>query len=188
MGFLFDSLVHLFSSEPDARAAALARMLGRVLSHPPVSIADAPTRVWHYRKVSPRLYAVSVALGDDVGRMALSLADATGTTHPSAGLLHATMHAERGDLVALPEGCLGRSSHRYAIVTHAEGFLLEVADYERILGMDLELVIPVTTREARWIDANGVEAFAQRMREQEVSPYLDRIPGTTELPWAGDGP
>lgn len=183
MGFLFDSLVHLLASEPEAKERALARMLGRVLAVEPAMLGgEGGFRIWHYPKAIPRPFAASFWLGEGCTRLALSLADAKGPDHPARPLLQATRAAPRGDLVALPEGCLGRSSHRHAIVVGCEGFLLDYRDYERIAGTPIDLVVPVTTREATWIQTHGAAAFAELMREQEVGAALDRVPGTTELP------
>lgn len=181
MGFLFDSLVHMLSSEPEAKEQALSRILGRVLNTAPRRLASSTRRIWHYVKVTPRPYAVSLVLGAEGARMALSLADAEGDRHPAVGLLEATADAARHTLVTLPEGCLGRSSHRFAILASAERFILHVPDYERILGSALDLVIPVTSREAAWIRTHGVEAFVSVMHDQEVRPWMDRVPGTTDL-------
>lgn len=181
MGFLFDSLVHLLSSEAEERERALARLLGRALGVAPVALGGGERRVWHFPKTGSRPYAWSVTFGEARCQLALSLADAMGDAPPALGLLHATSGQARGAVIGLPEGCLGRSSHRQAIVVDAAPFLDEAESYGQITGGAWDLVLPVTEREAAWVHVHGAEAFASAMREQGVPPCIDRVPGTTRL-------
>ncbi len=87
-----------------------------------------------------------------------------------------------GDCATLPEGTLGRSSHTRALVVDGAWPLTDQAEYARILGGALHLVVPVTLREATWIEANGAAAYVEAMQEQGVSPFADRAPGETDLP------
>ncbi|MBX2798483.1 MAG: hypothetical protein KTR31_12455 [Myxococcales bacterium] len=193
MGFLFDSLRHLLASDPKARRAALASMLGRVLGaeavqlrHPSLS-GEADFQVWHARKASGRPFAVTwtVGLAEAQQRelVALTLADThTPSQDRMAGLLAAVAEADVAELVALPEGCLGRSSHTFAVVGPEVWALYDHAEYERILGASMQLVVPVTPREAEWVRAQGAQAYLAAMREQQVGPWADRAPGEVQLP------
>ncbi|MEN0065454.1 MAG: hypothetical protein AAGA48_25130 [Myxococcota bacterium] len=209
MGFLFDSIRHLLASDPAEKQDALARMLGRVLSVEPVALpssrvaasppagtqdgveaADPPpaVSVVHYPKVSGRPFAITLTIGassavaQEYG--AVSLADAQpGADHRFAELVAVAWEARAavGDVVALPEGLLGRSSHTHAVVLDQGSVLREEAEYVRILGAPIAWVVPVTSREAEWIASHSAAAFDRAMREQGVEPYVDRPAGTTQL-------
>ncbi len=189
MGFLFDSLVHLLATEPAAKRAALVRMIGRVLHVPePRHLQAGDGLLWHFPKVTGRPMAVTLSVGlqESQGRelVALSLADApSAQAFPIATLLQAVAEANpaRGGLVELPPGCLGRSSHTWAVLGTPGPDLAEHQEYERILGSRLDLVVPVTGREASWIEAHGGERYREAMVEQGVGPWADRTPGETVL-------
>ena len=190
MGFLFDTLVHLLSSDPQAQQAAAARMVGTFLKVAPTPLpldGERSFTVWHFPKVVARPFAVTVTCGRSTAGqpelLALSLADARGEVGARlARLLGTVADAEPGaEPLALPEGCLGRSSHRFAITCPVARSLRDHGEYERILGAPLRLVVPVTQREASWIEGHGQEAYADAMAEQGVQPYADRAPGETQL-------
>ena len=198
MGFLFDSLKHLLSSEPRARREALASMAGRVFGVKGAQLRhgalpdDAGYEVWHYRKAGarhPRGYAASLTVGLSEAQqrelIALTLADSRDPGDDRIAALVAAVAATgagRGEVVSLPDGTLGRGSHTMALLT-APWPLPErdLPEYERVLGARLDLVVPVTAREARWIAEHGAEAFVTAMRDQQVAPWADRPPGQTAL-------
>lgn len=200
MGFLLDSIRHLLASDPAEKQEALARMLGRVLGTEPVALPfsrvvtgepsdeTAPVSVWHYPKVVGRPFALTLTTGAaaDVAQeyAALSLADARpGSDHRFAELLAVAWQARASvhDVFPLPEGLLGLSSHTHAVVLDRASPLREEAEYERILGVPVAWVVPVTAREAEWIGGRTASAFDLAMREQRVAPYVDRPAGQTEL-------
>ena len=179
MGFLFDSLRHLLASEPEAKREAMARLVGRALGIAAERLDPPEAQVWHLPKVLGRPFAVSLTLGGtDRQCVALTLAD---RPRGIGGLLAAVADTPVGATVALPPQCLGRSSHTWALVTHPAWPLPDVAEHERILGTPLHLIVPITDREARWIEDHGSEAFVAAMQAQSVDPYADRPPGQTAL-------
>lgn len=201
MGFLFDSLVHLLASEPAARQSAAARMVGRVLGTEAIELGGVPAGaefgVWHFRKVVARPFAVTITVGlaaSDVGEpgrvgqghelIGLTLADVKApASAPVARALVAVASQDLalGAVAPLPEGTFGRSSHTWVLRTELGDHIRDHAEYERILGGRLDLIVPVTEREARWIEAHGADAYVRAMREQGVRPYADRAPGETRL-------
>jgi hypothetical protein len=198
MGLLSDALRHLLATDPAERRAGLAGLVGRAFGAEPLGVAhpSAPTDqdfdVVHYPKIlgfHPRSFAITATLGlaDTQGRelLATTLADARDPARDKvAWLLRAVAAAnpERGVIVALPPGCLGRSSHDHALLTAPFVFPdRDLPDYERIAGARLELCVPVTAREADWIAERGADAYFARMREQGVAPHADRAAGLVDL-------
>ncbi len=145
--------------------------------------------IWHAPKAALRPFAVTWTVGlsgsQDRELIALTLADSSSPEQDRfAGLLAAVAAAGSGagPPIVLPEGTLGRSSHTRALVVPGAWPLRDEDEYARILGAPLQLVIPVTTREAAWIEARGPDAYIEAMKAQQVSPWADRVPGETELP------
>lgn len=183
-------------------------MLGRVLGVDPVRLpssrvsvegvaepevepegeAPVPVSIWHFPKVISRPFALTLTIGAarTVGQEygVLSLADAKpGADHRFAEILAVAWAARAAvnDVVVLPEGLLGLSSHTHAVILDQAAPLREEAEYERILGAPVAWVVPVTAREASWIEARTAAEFDRAMRAQDVPPYVDRPAGTTTL-------
>lgn len=145
--------------------------------------------IWHAPKVSLRPFAVTwtVGLAEAQGRelIGLTLADSTGRGPDRFAALLAAVAAAgtgAGETLVLPEGTLGRSSHTRALVVAGAWPLTDEAEYARILGAPLHLVVPVTAREAAWIEAHSAQAYVDAMKAQEIAPWADRAPGEARLP------
>jgi hypothetical protein len=197
MGLLSDALRHLLATDAGERRAGLAGLVGRMFGAEPVVVrhpkipADLAVDFVHYPKsgggLAPRGFAVTLSIGaaEDQGRelLAATLADARDPQDDRiAWLLASAREVQPGGVAELPAGCLGRSSHTHVIVT--EPWVLserDRPDYERIVGARLDLVVPITAREAEFVAARGVEAYVAAMREQGVQPYADRPAGETRL-------
>lgn len=212
MGLFTDALKNLLAGDAARRREGLAGLASRMLgggdpvlvTHPALP-AESPTVV-AVPKSGDRPFAVTltIGLGDASGRelVAVSLADPRDPRNDRIAWMLAAVAAAgtgRGSVVALPEGCLGRSSHTHAVVcaaAHGEppGRLpvpsdgdrypfsaRDVASYEDILGATLDLVVPVTAREAAWIEAHGLDAYVEAQRAQGIAPYADRAAGETAL-------
>jgi len=179
-------------------------MLGRVLGVEPVALPssrvtpDVPSdaegelatgvSVWHYPKVVGRRFALTLTIGasGEVAQeyAALSLADAKpGADHRFADLLAVAWQARAvvHDVLTLPEGLLGLSSHTHAVVLDSAAPLREEAEFVRIVGAPLAWVVPITAREADWIGEHSAGSFDRAMRAQGVEPFVDRPAGTTNL-------
>lgn len=197
MGLLSDALKHLLAGDAAERRAGLAGLMGRVFGAEPIGVrhpsmpADPGFVVVHYPKsgagLTPRAHAVTLTLGlgETFGweHVALTLADVRDPQNDRfAWMLAATGEVPPGTVAALPEGCLGRSSHTHVLVTEPWSFLpRDRADHERIVGARLDLVLPITAREADFADAHGAAALVAAMRAQGVSPCADRPAGETVL-------
>lgn len=197
MSFLFDTLRHLLASDPASRLDALGKLAGRIWAVEPVRVshpdlpADRAYGLAHFPKPhgtrAPRSYAITTTLGlGDRELVALTLADAREPDRDRTALLLgrvAESGRARGAVVALPEGTLGRSAHQAALIAAPWPLPpLELPEIERILGARLDLVVPITAREAAWIEAHTADAFTDTMRDQGVAPLADRAPGQVELP------
>jgi hypothetical protein len=207
MGLLSDTLRHLLARDPAERRAGLAGLLGRHFGVAPIRLAQPtavgdpsddsapvpPCHVFHFPKsgggVRPRSFAVTLTLGlaEAQGRelVAVTLADARDPSRDRfAAMLSAIAEVapSRGQVVALPAGCLGRSSHVAVVVTEPWPLAGALPDYERAIGARLDLCVPVTQREADWIAARSADPFLAAMRDQGVAPLADRPPGETRLP------
>ncbi len=193
MSFLFDALKHLLASDGASRRAGLAGMAQRIWNTSGVQLHhDAlpeDLEVWHFAKSRGRDMAVTHTVGGGTmaGRelMVLTLADRREDQGDRiTGLLASVANAATGlgSITELPDGCLGRSSHRHAAVTTPWPLREpDLRDYERILGASLHLVVPLTEREAAWTHDAGVDALVAAMSEQQVAPWADRAPGQTTL-------
>lgn len=204
MGLLSDALRHLLASDPAERRAGLRGLAGRMFGVEPVVVhhprlTASAFDVVHFRKPSSVLspsatrgFAVTATIGltEGTGRelVALTLADARDPAADRIAWLLGAVAAvspavARGARVALPEGCLGRSSHTSAVVAEPWPFApQDLESYGSILGGRLDLVVPVTAREAAFCEQRGVEAMTAAMRAQSVMPYADRPAGETSLP------
>lgn len=187
MTFLFDALKHLLASDAKTRREGLAALVGRAFGAEPVALLPDPERpydVVHYPKVAGRPFAVTMTLGlgEAEGRelVALTLADRREGDDRFARMLLSVADASRGEVVGLPEGALGRSAHASVVLTEAWP-VPELLERERIVGGRLDLVVPITPREAEWIAGHGADAFVARMREQRVDPWADRPAGLVDL-------
>lgn len=49
------------------------------------------------------------------------------------------------------------------------------------MGARLDLVLPMTAREATYALARGVPSLAEAMRAQSIAPFSDRLAGQTAL-------
>jgi hypothetical protein len=198
MGLLSDALRHLLATDPAERRAGLAGLVGRAFGAEPVRVRhpEAPAvsevDVVHYPKAGAshtRSFAatLTLGLGEPSGRelLALTLADSRDPERDRVAWMLvgiAALGPARGAVVPLPAGCLGRSSHTHVVLT--EAFVLpdrDRPDYERIVGARLDLCIPITRREAEWIEAHGVDAYLAAMKEQGVGAHADRPAGETQL-------
>jgi hypothetical protein len=187
MSFLFDALKNLLATDAATRREGLRGMIGRALGVEPLLLlraADRPYDAVHYRKTPTRPFAVTMTVGlaELEGRelVALTLADAKPGEERYARMIAAAAATPRGAVVRLPDGLLGRSAHAAALVTEAWP-IPDRAEHERIVGGTLDLVVPVTEREAAWIAAHGSEAFVARMKAQAIAPFADRPAGETRL-------
>src|SRR5688500_11288877 len=163
-------------------------MIGRALGAEPMVLIRAGERPYdavHYAKTVTRPFAVTMTVGlaELEGRelVALTLADARGPEDDRfARMLGASASTAQGGVARLPDGLLGRSAHAAALVTAAWP-IPELPEHERIVGGRLDLVVPITPREADWIARHGADAFVARMKAQGVAPYADRPAGETRL-------
>jgi hypothetical protein len=198
MGLLSDALRHLLATDPAERRAGLAGLVGKMAGSEPVTVShpsapsDGSFLVAHFRKPTsgsrPRSYAMAMTLGLAESQqrelVALTLADVRDpAADRTAWLLSASAQLQPGGVAPLPEGCLGRSSHVYALCTEPWPMIpQDRADLEQLVGARLDLVVPITAREAAFAVARGAAALVEAMKAQGVLPWADRPAGQTELP------
>jgi hypothetical protein len=194
---LSDALRHLLATDPAEQRAGLAGLVGKMAGSEPVTVShpSAPPGegfdVVHFRKPTaasrPRSYAMTLTLGLGESQrrelIALTLAD---VREPAADrmawLLRASTGLQAGAVMALPEGCLGRSSHTHATCTEPWPMIpQDRADLEQLIGTRLEMIVPITAREAAFAEARGVAALLDAMKAQSVTPWADRPAGQTDL-------
>lgn len=197
MGLLSDAWRHLLATDAGERRAGLAGLVGRMFGAEPVvvrhpSMGELPFDVVHYPKstggLAPRSHAVTMTLGlgESQGRelFVLTLADVREPQNDRiAWLVASAVDLSPGAVGVLPAGCLGRSSHTHVLVTEPWGFpVRDRPEQERIIGARLELVVPITAREADFVESRGSAGFVEAMRAQGVLPLADRPAGETRLP------
>ena len=201
MGFFFDALRSLLADSPEGRRAARAGMAGKMwhtegrrLDRGALSPED-DYEVWHYPKGGKHGdFAITMTVGSvapgGCEYLVCTLADASGDESPWAGVLAHVRTLDPaprvGDVVSLPEGSLGRSSHRRVLLARPRSLRqAELSDYEAVLESTLVELITVTDREAEWIGEHGAAAFLERMEDQGVRTLADRRPGDTRLTSSG---
>lgn len=195
MSWIADTFRHLLGRDASDQRRGLAGLAGHMFGAAPVPSRhpSAPAReevdVVHFPPTSRRSIALTctIGLGANQGRelLAVTLGAPRDPEQDRIAWLLAGVASANPPLhgvVPLPDGCLGRSSHTHALV--AEPWPLPDLDrpeYERILGARLDLVVPVTAREAAWLGERGGPAFIRRMQAQGIAPHADRPAGTTDL-------
>ncbi len=198
MGFFFDSLRSMFGGTEEGRLKARAGMAGRlwnieghVVSHQNVP-DELGMQIWHFPKGGKHpAFAVTMTIGTVSEQprewFVCTLADSDEEKADIWAwiLAHVATRDPRpqvGDVVALPEGVLGRSSHRHVLLTPALSLSTrELPDYESVLEAKLVQLVTVTDREAAWIADHSAEEFLEAMLEQRVAPLADRRAGDTRL-------
>lgn len=191
MGLLYDTLRGWLSPTVEGRRAGRAALAGRMLGADPVRVTHPAAdgfSAWHYPKRA-RACAVTLTLGLPRGHelLAFTLGDTRDPqAEPMVRVLHALAEAEPGEVVALPEGTLGRSAHRHAVIAGPPVLLdgERLADWEGVLGAHLQMVLTLTDPEASFVAERGPAALLERMAAQGVVPACDRRAGDVRL----DGP
>lgn len=192
MGFLYDTLRGWLSPSVDGRLAGRAALAGRMLESEPVRVGHPElqpieAQIWHYPKVRRSVAAtLTVGLAEATGRelVAFTLGDSRSPeAEPMARVLAAAVEGRIGDVLALPEGTLGRSAHRFVLVAGRPTPLdpERLGDWEKLLGGAIVTVLTVTEAERAFIAAHGHEVYLERMRAQGVAPCCDRRPGDVDL-------
>jgi hypothetical protein len=198
MGLLSDALRHLLATDPAERRAGLAGLVGKMVGSEPVTVShpaapvDETFAVVHFRKPSagsrPRSHAMTMTLGLAESQrrelLVLTLADVRDPlSERTAWLLSASTQLQPGEVAPLPEGCLGRSSHVHVMCTEPWPLIpQDRLDIEQLIGARLDLLVPLTAREAAFAQARGSAALVELIKAQSVAPWADRPAGQTELP------
>lgn len=195
MGLLFDALQHLLATDPVRRRAGLSGMVGSlwrvapvVVGHPSMP-ADIGFGVFNYPTPADgsRCVAVRVTIGlaETQGRelIALTLANVRDPAADRfAWLLSEASRVARDEIAPLPEGCLGRSSHTFVTCTDPWPITaLRGEELAKLMGARIDLVLPITAREAIYARARGVTSLTESMRAQSIDPWSDRLAGQTAL-------
>ena len=172
-------------------AGRMWNISGRTVTHPAIP-DDAGMQVFHYPKGGKHPgFAVTMTIGPVPGRgrelFVCTLADSSDDkANPWARILaHVASRsppAAVGAVLALPDGILGRSSHRHVLLAPAQSLSARhLPDYEAVMETRLLQLVTLTDREADCVSAHGGEALMARMAEQGVSALADRRPGDTRL-------
>jgi len=198
VGFFFDSLRSMLAGSEEARLASRAAMAGRlwniegrIVTHGDVP-DDLGLQIFHFPKGGKhRSFAVTMTIGPVAEHkrelFVCTLADsADDTANPWARILAHVASTEPepqvGEVIALPDGALGRSSHRHVLLAPSQSLSArELPDYESVLETPLIQLVTLTDREAEWIGERGADAFLEVMAEQKVTAFADRRPGDTRL-------
>ena len=199
MGFFFDALRSMLAESEEGRMAARASMAGKMwhtegrkVGHP-ADPEGLDFEVWHFPMGGKHAdFAVTMRVGlvQEGGRelFVCTLADETDdTASPWAQILAHVRTRDPvpavGEVVRLPDGALGRSSHRQVLLAPPQSLrLAELPDYEAVLESSLVELVTVTDREAAWIAEHSGDALISLMKEQGVRAMADRRAGDTRLP------
>lgn len=196
MGLFWDSLRTALGG-PAARRAGAVGLAGRLwgcegvqVTHPELPELEG-VELWHFAKAGARRFAVTMTVGlaeqQERELFAITAADSRDPQRDRVarmlGVAATTGDAPvaLGATLPLPEGCLGRSAHDWAMIVDPDRPGLEVGpDHVRLLG-GLDLVVPLTEEEAAFARIHGAEALCAAMEAQGVALLADRPAGVLDV-------
>lgn len=178
-----------------ATAAKVFDVQGVAVTHPKLDAMKTPIKVFCYPPTKDRKYAIYMTLGASPSKgmefmCFTQSAPKDPANDPFAWMVGATGGYNAGgsaklavmDTVPLTPGILKESAHEFVAIA-PPAFLAPqlVAEYVKLFGCELVMVVPLTKSERTFAVEKGTPVLLTKMIAQKVEPYADRKPGLSSL-------